>query len=448
MIIYGDKLKLDFNNDFIQAEQILSETNDNVFITGKAGTGKTTFLKYYVKKCQKKFVVLAPTGVAALNAGGETIHSFFKFKTDVTLGKIVKKKLNKNSIYKNVDTIIIDEASMLRCDLLDCVDKFLRLNGNIPKLPFGGVQMVFVGDLHQLPPVVMKDEQYLFKGYYDSPYFFSAKSMKESFCHIIEFKKVYRQSEDKFIDILNSIRNNIICDDMISMLNSRVGKNFPKGKLSVLLTTTNKAAEMYNEKFLSMIESEEKVFMAETEDIDRLLNFPANYELKLKEGAQVMMLNNDPQNRWVNGSLGIIKSIKKDESCDKRIVYVKMRNGKIEAIEPHKWELFKYKWNEQLKQVETESAGYFSQYPMKLAWAVTIHKSQGKTFDNVMIDLGWGAFAPGQLYVALSRCKTIDGISLIRPVKKTDVLVDGKINELLKKRERINYLTDPKYGLL
>ncbi len=272
--------------------------------------------------------------------------------------------------------------------------------------------------------------------------------MKETFCHIIEFKKVYRQSEDKFIDILNSIRNNIICDDMISMLNSRVGKNFPKGKLSVLLTTTNKAAEMYNEKFLNMIESEEKVFTAETEDIDRLLNFPANYELKLKEGAQVMMLNNDPQNRWVNGSLGIIKSIREDESCGKRIVYVKMRNGKIEAIEPHKWELFKYKWNEQLKQVETESAGYFSQYPMKLAWAVTIHKSQGKTFDNVMIDLGWGAFAAGQLYVALSRCKTIDGISLIRPVKKTDVLVDDKINELLKKRERINYLTDPKYGLL
>ncbi|MFA7073807.1 MAG: AAA family ATPase, partial [Endomicrobiaceae bacterium] len=258
--------KIEINEDFQQAIHILSNTGDNVFITGKAGTGKTTFLKHYVKHCRKKFVILAPTGVAALNAGGETIHSFFKFKTDVTLGKIVKKKLNKNSIYKNIDTIIIDEVSMLRCDLLDCIDKFLRLNGKISKLPFGGVQIVFVGDLHQLPPVVMKDEQYLFQGYYDSPYFFSAKSMKECFCHIIEFKKVYRQVDSEFINILNSIRSNHIEDKTISILNSRVKKNFSKGKLSVLLTTTNKAAEIYNEKFLGQINDEERLFAAETED--------------------------------------------------------------------------------------------------------------------------------------------------------------------------------------
>jgi len=441
--------KIEINEDFQKAVHILSNTGDNVFITGKAGTGKTTFLKYYVNHCRKKFVILAPTGVAALNAGGETIHSFFKFKTDVTLGKIVKKKLNKNSIYKNIDTIIIDEVSMLRCDLLDCIDKFLRLNGKISKLPFGGVQIVFVGDLHQLPPVVMKDEQYLFQGYYDSPYFFSAKSMKECFCHIIEFKKVYRQVDSEFINILNSIRNNTIEEKTISILNSRVNKNFSKGKLSVLLTTTNKAAEMYNEKFLQQINDEERLFAAETEDITSLSNFPANEQLKLKVGAQVMMLNNDNRNRWVNGSLGTIQSIKKDLSVDKYIIYVKLQNGNIEAVEPYKWELFKYQWNEELKQIETESAGYFSQYPMKLAWAVTIHKSQGKTFDNVMIDLGcYGAFAPGQLYVALSRCKAIEGISLARPVKKTDVIVDGKIEKLFEMRERINYLTDPKYKLL
>lgn len=440
---------IEINEDFQKAINILSKTNDNVFITGKAGTGKTTFLKHYVSQCSKKFVILAPTGVAALNAGGETIHSFFKFKTDVTLAKIVKKKLNKQSIYKNVDTIIIDEVSMLRCDLLDCIDKFLRLNGKIPKLPFGGVQIVFVGDLHQLPPVVMKDEQYLFQGYYDSPYFFSAKSMKESFCHIIEFKKVYRQIDTDFINMLNSIRNNKVCDETISLLNNRVNKNFSKGKLSVLLTTTNKAAEVYNEKFLNEISCDEKLFTAETEDITALTNFPANYQLKLKIGAQIMMLNNDNKNRWVNGSLGIIQSIKKDIATDKYIVYVKLQNGTIEAVEPYKWELFKYQWNEDLKQIETESAGYFSQYPMKLAWAVTIHKSQGKTFDNVMIDLGYyGAFAPGQLYVALSRCKAIEGISLARPIKKTDIIVDEKIEKLFAMRERINFLTDPKYKLL
>lgn len=442
-------MTIEINDDFQKAIKILSSGSDNIFITGKAGTGKTTFLKYYVKHCDKKFVVVAPTGVAALNAGGETIHSFFKFKTDVTLAKIKKKKLGNQSIYKNVDTIIIDEVSMLRCDLLDCIDKFLRLNGKIPKLPFGGVQMVFVGDLHQLPPVVVKDEQFLFNGYYDSPYFFSAKCMNDCFCHIVEFTKVYRQVDDKFISVLNDIRSNRVDDETITMLNGRVKKNFPKDKLSVLLTSTNKAAEAYNEKFLGQISCDEQLFTAETEDIDSLTNFPANYQLKLKAGAQVMMLNNDSKDRWVNGSVGTVQTIKKDISTNKYVVYVKLQNGRVEAVEPYKWELFKYKWNEDLNMIETESAGYFSQYPMKLAWAVTIHKSQGKTFDNVMIDLGFcGAFAPGQLYVALSRCKAIEGISLARPVRKSDIIVDDKIEKLLAARKRINYLTDPKYKLI
>ncbi|MDD4166041.1 MAG: ATP-binding domain-containing protein, partial [Endomicrobiaceae bacterium] len=219
-------------------------------------------------------------------------------------------------------------------------------------------------------------------------------------------------------------------------------------KLSVYLTTTNRSAETYNEKYLQKLPGETNIFTAETEDIENTVNFPVNYQLKLKVGAQVMMLNNDSGNRWVNGTLGIIKSIIKSLKSDTDIIYVQMETGKTEEVEPYKWELFKYKWNEELKQIDTEKAGSFSQYPLKLAWAVTIHKSQGKTFDNVMIDLGCGAFAPGQLYVALSRCKTINGISLIRPVRKSDVLVDDKIGQLLKNRERINYLTDPKYKLV
>lgn len=435
-------MSIEINNEFQLALKILLQTNDNVFITGKAGTGKTTFLKYFVSKCNKKFVVLAPTGVAALNAGGETIHSFFKFKTDITLDKVSKRRYGKNSIYKNLETIVIDEVSMLRADLLDCVDKFLRLNGPIPKLPFGGVQMLFVGDLMQLPPVVTKQEEFLFHDYYDSPYFFSAKCMNEVFCHIIEFQKVYRQIDEKFINILNSIRTNNIDSDTINLLNQNVNRKLENRKLSVLLTATNKSAEFYNNKFLSQIHCDEHTFTAETEDIDNKLTFPVNYELKLKIGAQVMMLNNDSKNRWVNGSIGVIEDIIKNVSDDKYKIYVKMQNGNTEVVEQYKWELFKYKWNKDLNIIETESAGSFSQYPMKLAWAVTIHKSQGKTFDNVLIDLGYGAFAPGQLYVALSRCKDLDGISLAKPIKKTDVIIDEKISELLQKRERINYLTE------
>ena len=433
-------MSIEINSEFQLALKTLLKTNDNVFVTGKAGTGKTTFLKYFISQCSKKFVILAPTGVAALNAGGETIHSFFKFKTDITIDKVTKRKYGKNSIYKNLETIIIDEVSMLRADLLDCVDKFLRLNGPVPKLPFGGVQMLFIGDLMQLPPVVTKEEEGLFQNYYDSPYFFSAKCMSETFCHIIEFQKVYRQIDEKFINILNSIRENNVDDKVISFLNKNVSKKMNGQKLSVLLTTTNKSAEFYNSKFLNQIKSKEYIFIAETENINNVSLFPASYELKLRVGAQVMMLNNDAKDRWVNGSIGIVEDISKSFSSDKYLIYVRMQNGKTEIVEPYKWELFKYKLNQELNVIETESAGSFSQYPMKLAWAVTIHKSQGKTFDNVLIDLGYGAFAPGQLYVALSRCKDFNGIKLTKPIKKSDVIVDHKINELLKKRQQINCL--------
>jgi len=419
-------MNLEINDEFKQAFDLIANTNDNVFVTGNAGTGKTTFLRYYITRAQKKTVVLAPTGVAALNAGGETVHSFFDFKPDITLAKVKKKKLTDKSIYRQVETVIIDEASMLRCDILDCIDRFLRLNREAHQEPFGGVQMVFIGDLQQLPPVVKREEAHIFNSVYKTPYFLSAYSLNEAMLHTVELKKIYRQTEGDFVTLLNSVRNGSAGDAELAVLNRKVGS--PAGKSSdkacaIYLTTTNKKAASINFQYLSKLPEENAVFIAETENIEEESNvLPAEYELVLKKGAQVMMVNNDSRDRWVNGSIGTVENIKSDLNSDKILIYVKFPNGRIEAVEPYKWELFKYKWNDSLKQIETESAGFFRQYPLKLSWAVTIHKSQGKTFDNVIIDMEYGAFAPGQLYVALSRCTSFDGICLSRPLTKRDII--------------------------
>jgi ATP-dependent exoDNAse (exonuclease V) alpha subunit len=421
------KDNIEINADFKQACSLIDNKKLGcVFITGKAGSGKTTFLRYYIARAgsaKKKTVVLAPTGVAALNCGGETVHSFFNFKPDVTLSKIKKKKLSEESIYKKVETIIIDEASMLRCDVLDCIDKFLRLNREKHQEPFGGVQMVFIGDLKQLPPVLKGEEEHIFGSMYNSPYFLSAHSLSGCFLHTVELKKIYRQQDTKFIALLNAVREGIIDEKMLAELNKRISPCVLDKLPAIYLTTTNKKAESINRKYLSEIKSREMVFIAETENIEensRVLPV-AERELVIKKGARVMMLNNDAHDRWVNGSIGIVEDIKDDTSPGKALIYVKFPSGRIERVEPYKWELFKYKWNEEQEQIETESAGFFKQYPLKLSWAVTIHKSQGKTFDNVIIDMERGAFAPGQLYVALSRCKSFDGITLSRPLTMRDI---------------------------
>ncbi|MDR2427320.1 MAG: AAA family ATPase [Endomicrobium sp.] len=416
-------MAIDINVEFKQAFDLISDTNDCVFVTGNAGTGKTTFLKYYISKAKKKTVVLAPTGVAALNAGGETIHSFFYFKPDVTLSKIKKKKLPGNSIYKKVETIIIDEASMLRCDILDCIDKFLRLNREAHRQAFGGVQMVFIGDLWQLPPVVKREEAHIFNSVYKTPYFISAYSLKECMLHTIELKKIYRQKESVFISLLNSVRSGNAGESELVVLNKKaVGMVFNKPSV-VYLTTTNRKASQINHAYLSKINEKETVFFAETENINEETGMlPTERALAIKKGAQIMMVNNDSKNRWVNGSIGVVKDIRSGMYCGKVVIHVQFQNGRTEQVEPYKWELFKYKWNESLMLIETESAGFFKQYPLKLSWAVTIHKSQGKTFDNVIIDMENGSFAPGQLYVALSRCTSFDGISLSRPLTKRDII--------------------------
>jgi len=412
--------KIEINDEFKQAYDLIDKGGDCVFITGKAGSGKTTFLRHYMTRANKKTVVLAPTGIAALNCGGATVHSFFNFKPDITLSKIKKKNLPEESIYKKVETIIIDEASMLRCDILDCVDKFLRLNREKQHEPFGGVQIVFIGDLKQLPPVVNKWEQDIFESVYSSPYFLSADSLNKCILHTVEFKKVYRQNDPDFIALLNAVRDGKITDKDIAELNKKVQNHVLDKLMTVYLTTTNKKAASINEKYLSKIESEEMIFMAGVENIEEdSKDLPTERELLIKKGAQVMMVNNDSKDRWVNGSIGLVEDIKQG---DKTLIRVKFPSGRIESVEPYKWELFKYKWNSELGQIETESAGFFKQYPLKLSWAVTIHKSQGKTFDNVIIDMERGSFAPGQLYVALSRCTSFDGIMFARPLTKRDVL--------------------------
>ncbi|MDR3112813.1 MAG: AAA family ATPase [Endomicrobium sp.] len=417
---------IEINNEFKEAFNLISKTNDCVFVTGNAGTGKTTFLRYYLTRAAKKTVVLAPTGVAALNAGGETIHSFFKFKPDITLSKIKKKKLNDKSIYKNVETIIIDEASMLRCDLLDCVDKFLRLNRDAYNEPFGGVQMVFIGDLKQLPPVVTREEMQIFSSVYASPFFLSARSLIDCLFHTVELKKVYRQTDSGFVALLNSLRNGAAGKEDLEKLNKKVSNDLSLKPMTVYLTTTNRKAAAINFQYLSKIKENPVFFTAKTENIDETSKiFPAEYELTLKKGAQVMMLNNDFGGRWVNGSIGTVEDIKASPNSDLTVIYVRFPNGRVETVEPYKWELFKYKWNESLSRIETETAGFFVQYPLKLSWALTIHKSQGKTFENIIVDMDYGSFAPGQLYVALSRCTTLDGIKLSRPLTQRDILTSN-----------------------
>jgi ATP-dependent exoDNAse (exonuclease V) alpha subunit len=414
---------IEINDEFKQAYDLIDKSGDCVFITGNAGAGKTTFLRYYMTSASKKTVILAPTGVAALNCGGETVHSFFCFKPDITISKIKKKKLSEKSIYKKVETIIIDEASMLRCDILDCIDKFLRLNREKRQEPFGGVQMVFIGDLKQLPPVVKKEEHHIFKSVYKSPYFLSAYSLNKCILHTVELKKIYRQRDSNFVALLNAVRNGTANGREIAELNKKVSSKIFDRPMTVYLTTTNKKAAFINYKYLSKIEYKQIIFTAETENVEETSKvFPAEYELVVKKNAQVIMLNNDTKNRWVNGSIGIVEDIKSVGDSDKLSICVKFLNGRVERVEPHKWELFKYKWNEEKEQIETESAGFFKQYPLRLSWAITIHKSQGKTFDNVIIDMEYGAFAPGQLYVALSRCTSFDGIRLSRPLTKRDIL--------------------------
>ncbi len=423
--------RIEFNDQFQKALDLMENTGRHIFVTGRAGTGKSTLLNYFRANTKKKVAVLAPTGVAAVNINGQTIHSFFGFKPDTTVSKIRKISGDRKNLYKNIDAIIIDEISMARADLLDCVDKFLRLNGKEKNIPFGGAQMIFIGDLYQLPPVITSRDKSIFKNQYETGYFFSSHVFENFDMEFVELEKIYRQKDRKFIDILNSIRNNSVEPKELNLLNKRFNPEFsPKtDDYYIYLVPTNDLVKKINEEYLAKVKGKTYYFEGEIEgDFDEKY-LPTDTDLSLKIGAQAMLLNNDSQGRWINGSIGKVVGIEYEEGS----VLMEFEDGKKEAVSPYTWSIYNYSYNSEMNSLETEIVGSFTQYPLKLAWALTIHKSQGKTFEKVIIDMGRGAFAHGQTYVALSRCVSLEGLILKKEIKKSHIFIDWKVTQFVTK---------------
>ncbi|MCF7812552.1 AAA family ATPase [Candidatus Gracilibacteria bacterium] len=423
-----------------RAIDLVEEGKQNVFITGKAGTGKSTLLEHLRLHSKRKMVVLAPTGVAAINVNGDTIHSFFGLKPGFELDEAREKRVNEKKAkrYQSLKTILIDEISMVRADLLDAIDIFLKkVRDNFE--PFGGVQMVFFGDLYQLPPVMTSADKDKFLSEYDSPYFFDAKVfqgahdlLSEKFhLEFIELDEIYRQTDMDFIDVLNSVRNNCVTDDHLSMLNARHDGDFIPSEDDnyIHLVTTNADASAINTHKLRQLESREVTFHSTTTGkIARNLR-PNEEEITLCVGAQIMFIYNDPERRWVNGTIGkvvdICEGYNEEIEEDETFLIIEKTDGARVEVRPYKWEISRYVFDG--GEFKREQIGSFTQIPLKLAWAITIHKSQGKTFEKVIIDLGRGSFAHGQTYVALSRCTSLEGIVLRRPFRRSDVIMDRRV---------------------
>jgi ATP-dependent DNA helicase PIF1 len=433
------KQPLELNADFQHALDTLEKTQRNLFITGRAGTGKSTLLHVFKNTTRKKCVVLAPTGVAALNAGGQTIHSFFGFPAKFFTPEDIKKRKDTR-LYRNIEVLIIDEISMVRADMIDHIDMFLRINRENMN-PFGGVQVIFFGDLFQLPPVVATpEEQNYFRTYYETPYFFSAKIFQPDHFNNTPFElegfelnKVYRQENRHFIRLLDAVRLNQIDYDDLDDLNARHVPNFNEKDYFITLSPRNAVVDEINRHELSQIRTEEFTFIAEVSGQFDPKQFPTEGALKLKLGAQVMFIKNDTiKKEYVNGTIG--KIIRLDH--DKITVQVEEKDGEMKSIEVEKqtWEILRYKLGDNdPTRIDSDVIGSFKQYPLRLAWAITIHKSQGKTFDKVIIDLTGGAFEHGQTYVALSRCRTLEGIVLKQRIRPNDVKVDELIVEFYEK---------------
>ncbi len=423
-----DKEPLQLNDDFQYVLDVLEHTERSIFITGKAGTGKSTLLRLFRKTTKKKYAVLAPTGIAALNVGGQTIHSFFGFPARMLTSKDIKKRKN-HKLYKALKVLVIDEISMVRADLLDSIDLALRKNRENP-LPFGGVQMIFFGDLFQLPPVVASEtEQHFFQTVYDSPYFFSAKVFEQGFeMEKVELRQTYRQQSRHFIRLLDAVRLNRIDWEDLEDLNEQYKPDFKATDNYITLSARNATVDGINIKQLKKLQNLEYTYLAKlTGDFNPRL-FPTDPALKLKVGAQVMFVKNDPKRQFVNGTIGTVMELEEDNVT----VAVQDNSGKSKWIELEKmtWEILKYTTKkDNPNEIDTEVVGSFEQFPLKLAWAITIHKSQGQTFDKVIIDMQRGAFEHGQTYVALSRCRTLEGIILKKPLDFKDVMVDDRIVE-------------------
>ena len=432
--------QLDTNNkEFQDALQLITHTRQAVFLTGKAGTGKSTFLKYICNHTKKKYVVLAPTGIAAINAGGVTLHSFFKLPfrpmlpddPDLSLshGRIFeffKYPKEKRKIIAEVDLIIIDEISMVRADIIDCVDRILRVYSGNMRLPFGGKQLLFVGDVFQLEPVVPSDQKEILSLFYASPFFFSARVFKDINLVPIELQKVYRQTDSVFINILDRIRNNAARKQELDTLNGRYFPSFePQNEdMYITLATRRDQVDFINEKKLAELPGEEYVSVGKIEGDFPESSLPTQLNLSIKEQAQVIFIDNDYERRWVNGTIGMVSGI--DENGN---VYVLLESGVEHLVEPTSWRNYKYKYNEKEKRIEEEIVGTFEQLPIRLAWAITVHKSQGLTFSRVVVDLTGGVFAGGQTYVALSRCTSLEGLVLKSKISSRDIFIRKEIVE-------------------
>ncbi len=422
----SNRQPLELNADFKYALDLLGKTNRSLFLTGKAGTGKSTFLQLFRRTTKKKTVVLAPTGIAALNVQGQTIHSFFGFPPRVILPKDIKKS-GYRKWFKEIEVMVIDEISMVRADLLDAIDRSLQLHRENP-LPFGGVQVVFIGDLFQLPPVVASgEERMMLEALYETPYFFSAQVMKKVDMEYMELRKVYRQDNRHFLRLLDAVRLNQVDWEDLEDLNTRFQPAFKPTRSYITLSPYNRVVDRINQRELANLSTPEYIFSATVEGSFDPRLYPADFQMHLKEGAQVMFIKNDQEGEYVNGTIGEVVEL------DHHKIVVETNEGgstKNIRVEQDTWEVLRYRpKKDNPDQLETEVLGTFTQYPLKLAWAVTIHKAQGKTFDKVVIDMGRGAFEYGQAYVALSRCRTLEGIVLHQRLRHEDIKVDERIVE-------------------
>lgn len=409
------------------ALDLLENSTRNLFITGKAGTGKSTLLQYFRKASNKRVVVLGPTGMAALNARGMTIHSFFKFAPRFLPPDRSYPRV-ETRLFSVVDILIIDEVSMVRADLLDAIDRFMRINGRDPSKPFGGARVILIGDLFQLPPVVTEAERDLMDNYYESEYFFSSDAFVQGNFAPIELTTVFRQHDDTFIDVLNAIRHGDVTSEQLEVLNERVMplKIDQIEKYGMVLTATNRGAETINSTRLHALQEPLKSFEAKTtgEFAPNDDTWPAPRYLQLKKGARVLFIRNDKGGKWVNGTIGTVTEVSDD------VIKVQIKTEKFEGevvVAKETWENIRYELNRQTNELEENVLGTLEQYPLKLAWAITIHKSQGMTLDQLFLDMGKRMFAHGQLYVALSRCRSLPGLHMSDRIWPNDNLIDERI---------------------
>lgn len=446
---------IDINSELELARRFIEQTDTNVFLTGRAGTGKTTFLKMLREESPKRMIVVAPTGVAAINAGGVTIHSFFQLPLSpyipgMAYSESGRKQYSfskeKKNILRSIDLLVIDEISMVRADLLDAIDSVLRRYKDHSR-PFGGVQLLMIGDLQQLSPVVKDSEKAMLEAHYQTLYFFGSKALSQSNYVTIELKTIYRQTDPKFVGILNAIRERRVTSELLAQLNERVlpTDSSQAGRFDgyIRLTTHNHTAHRYNEQQLASLSGKAYTYQAEVEGNFAEQLYPADYTLQLKEGAQVMFIRNDEsgQGRYYNGKIGYVKMLTSQG------VMVRCEDGTSFAVEKSEWTNKRYTIDEESKEIREEVEGTFRQYPLRLAWAITIHKSQGLTFEKAVIDAA-SSFSHGQVYVALSRCKSLEGLLLASPVTKQSIISDDTVSDFMRTGEVLTQEATRLFGQL